>query len=175
MELQGYPFRLWKRDAEVWMAGTELAWGKVGPAMVQRLGGTAKEILRELPIEVLTRGRRDETSGLQIATGPEVIIGGLERRYGQMHVEASIMHIVELITFRRNGIESIDDAIDLLEATQARARDDVAGFSMPVAAQAWLFLEAMKIPRPVWPLLFQASGGNLPTNPEQMNGLMDGG
>ena len=136
MELQGYPFRMWKRDVEVWMAGTEPSWDKVGPAMVQRLGGTAKEILREMPIEVLTRGRHDEVSGLQTATGPEVIIGGQERRYGQMQVETSIMHIVELITFRRNGIESIDDAIARFEATQARARDDVAGFSMPVAAQA---------------------------------------
>ena len=78
LELKGYPFRMWERDVEVWMAGTELAWDKIGPAMVQRLGGTAKEILREVPVEILTRGRSDGR-GLQIASGAEVIIQGLAR------------------------------------------------------------------------------------------------
>ena len=171
LELKGYPFRKWKRDLEVWVAGTELSWDRQGPAVVQRLGGTARDILSELPIEMITRGRFD-MNGAQISTGIEVIIQGLGRRYAQMEVETSIMYIVELITFRRNGYESIDDAIARFETVSARAADDRAGFVMPVAAGAWLFLEAMKILRPVWSLLFQPFGGNLPTTPDQMTALL---
>ena len=55
---------------------------------------------------------------------------------------------------------------------RARASNNVANFDMPVAATAWLFLEAMNIPRAVWPLLFNAFGGRLPINDDQLDVMM---
>ena len=43
---------------------------------------------------------------------------------------------------------------------------------MPVAALAWLFLEAMRIPRSVWPLLFSNFSGQLPTDDDQLQAMM---
>ena len=78
------------------------------------------------------------------------------------------MSIIELLTFKRLMHESIDDVIARFEAVRSRADNNVQQFNMPIAAIAWMLLEAMRIPRAVWPLLFQPNGGQLPVNEDQL-------
>jgi len=102
----------------------------------------------------------------------ECLIAGLRDRFGSLDVETSIMSIIELLTYKRKTWESIDDAIARFEATRTRATNNTQQFDMPVAALAWMLLEALSIPRPIWPLIFQASGGQLPTTDEQLRNMM---
>ena len=46
LELRGYPFRVWLQDISIWAAGTELNEELQAPAVAQRLGGTARDIVR---------------------------------------------------------------------------------------------------------------------------------
>lgn len=78
------------------------------------------------------------------------------------------MHIIELITFRRKTYENIDDAFNRFDSTRARA-GTAQGFSVPYPAFAWLFLKALRVPRPAWPLLLQACGGTLPQDEATLN------
>ena len=126
--------------------------------------------MRDVPVHVITQGRVDLVQG-QIS-GPEVIVQGLARKFGQFEVEQSIVAIIELLTFRRNGHESIDEAIARFLLMKVRAGNNVANFDMPAAALAWLFLEAMRIPRNVWPLLFNGVGGRLPIDDEQLDAML---
>ena len=59
LETKGYPLAVWAKDIELWCAGTELTPQQMGPAMVQRLGGIARELMREVPIVLITNGRLD--------------------------------------------------------------------------------------------------------------------
>ena len=64
LETKGYPFSVWAKDIELWCSGTELQQTQMGPAMVQRLGGVARELMREVPINLIMNGRLD--GGVQL-------------------------------------------------------------------------------------------------------------
>ena len=53
LELKGYPYKVWLQDISIWAAGTELQDVLQAPAAAQRLGGTAKDLIRELSMEDL--------------------------------------------------------------------------------------------------------------------------
>ena len=63
LELRGYPFRTWLQDLDVWAAGTELQPEQQAPAVVQRLGGAARELARGVPTQQLRDGRVDPQNG----------------------------------------------------------------------------------------------------------------
>ena len=50
LEKKGYPFSVWKRDIELWCAGTELPPHACGPAIAMRQGGIAREMVREVDL-----------------------------------------------------------------------------------------------------------------------------
>ena len=105
-------------------------------------------------------GRWGIQSVLQTQTGVDVLLGQLIRRYGQFDVETSIFSIIELLTYRRNHHELIDDALARFEAIRSRVEaEHVPNFAMPPAASVWLLLEALSIHRDSWPLKFQSTGG----------------
>ena len=171
LEQRGYPFRLWVQDIMLWCAATELQPAQRGPAIVQRLGGTARDLCREVPVENIAHGRFDN-AGNQIEDGVQMLVAGLRRRFGPLDVQTSISTIVELLTFRRKGGESIDDAITRFEALRARVSGLDDPFVLPVPVTALLFLEALHVPKAVYPLVLQGNNGQLPTTPEQLNAVM---
>ena len=82
LELRGYPFRVWLQDINIWAAGTELIPQLQAPAVAQRLGGTARDLVREVPASELREGRYDGATGTQLLTGLELLLQGLNRRHG---------------------------------------------------------------------------------------------
>ena len=104
LELKGYPFRVWLQDLDVWAAGTELQQEQQAPAVVQRLGGAARELARGVPTTQLRDGRVDPVTGVT-TTGLTMLVQGLERRFGQFAVETSTRCIIPLTCFpEKNGI-----------------------------------------------------------------------
>ena len=51
------------QDLDVWSAGTELQSELVAPAVVQRLGGAARELVRAVLASELRDGRHDLATG----------------------------------------------------------------------------------------------------------------
>ena len=135
----------------IWAAGTELYAVLQAPAVAQRLGGTCKEMVRDVDPAVLRNGRTDPLTGVQTATGLEVLIEGLWHRHGQFEIETATSAIIELLQFRRRQNESVDESLSRFE-TLRRATRDVNGFELPIPVVSWLALEAMEIPKPMWPL-----------------------
>ena len=171
LEQRGYPFRLWAQDVMLWCAATELQPNQRGPAIVQRLGGTARDIMREVPVENIALGRFD-AAGNQIEDGVQMLIAGLRRRFGPLDIQTSISTIVELLTFRRSERESIDDAVTRFEALRARVDGLDQPFVLPIPVLSLLFLEALHVPKAVYPLLLQGNMGQLPINSDQLNAMM---
>ena len=123
-EQAGYPFRIWLQDVNLWSGGTELPLELQAPAVAQRLGGTARDLVRQVPVAELRDGRLDPITGA-VETGLSILLRGLERRHGGFAVETSTRCIIELLQFKRRGSESIDEALSRFETcrqqTQAQA------------------------------------------------------
>ena len=114
LENRGYPFRVWLQDVDVWSAGTELQAELQAPAVVQRLGGAARALAREVPHGELRDGRWDAASGAQ-ESGLALLMRGLARRFGAFAIETSTRCIIELLTFRRKHLENVDEALSRFE------------------------------------------------------------
>ena len=172
LELKGYPFRVWLQDLDIWAAGTELNHELVAPAVVQRLGGAARELVRGVPAAELRDGRQNPQTGV-IDTGLQILVRGLERRFGAFAVETSTRVIIDLLQFRRRGSESIDEALARFETLRGRVQAQAAGFDLPVPVTSWLLLEALHVPRRTWPLVLMAFNGQLPEQEEASRALLD--
>ncbi|CAK0801133.1 unnamed protein product, partial [Prorocentrum cordatum] len=171
LEQRGYPFRLWVQDVMLWCAATELQQHQRGPAIVQRLGGTARDLCREVPVEAIAHGRFDQLGNL-VENGVQMLITGLRRRFGPLDVQSSISTIVELLTIRRQEWESVDDAITRFEALRARVAQLDDPLVLPTPVLSLLFLEALHVPKAVYPLVLQSNGGQLPLTIDQLNSVI---
>ena len=173
LELKCYPYKVWLQDISIWAAGTELQEVLQAPAVAQRLGGTAKDLIRELPAKQLREGRLDLMTGEQTQTGLELLLGGLTKRYGQYEIETTATSIVELLFFVRSGHESLDEALSRFETLRNRAENCGAGFSLPVTVVGYLILEKMHVPRPMWPLVSSPLNQKFPDTEEGLRTLFE--
>ena len=112
---------MWSQDIDVWSAGTELAAELWAPSVVQRLGGAARALAREVPVGELRDGRWDATNGVQ-ETGLAILMRGLARRFGAFAFETSTRCIIELLQFKRRGHENVDEALSRFETLRAQVR-----------------------------------------------------
>ena len=137
---------------DVWAAGAELQAELQAPAVVQRLGGAARDLVRAVPTTELRDCRMDPVTGA-IESGLTLLVRGLTRRFGQFAVETSTRCIIDLLGFRRRQVENIDEALARFETLRAQVRAQATGFELPVPVLCWLLLEALHIPRRTWPLV----------------------
>ena len=79
-----------------------------GAAVAQRLGGVAKFLARHIPPANLRDGANIQGQQLD---GLGILLRGLTRRFGGFQEETAQHAIVELLSFRRVGNESVDDAL----------------------------------------------------------------
>ena len=143
-EKRGYPFKTGVKDLDVWASGSELAEELRAPAVAQRLGGAARDLVREVPTTELRDGRLDPITGA-IDSGLTLIVRGLTRRFGQFAVETFTECIMSMLTFRRLATENVNEALSRFETLRQQVRTQAAGFELPVPVTCWLLLEAMHI------------------------------
>ena len=118
------------QEIDIWSAGTELQQEQMAPAVVQKLGGAARAIAREVPASELRDGRYNATTGVQ-ETGLVLLMRGLARRFGQFAVETSTRCIIDLLGFLRRQTESIDEALARFETLRGQVLAQAAGFELP--------------------------------------------
>ena len=118
LEKRGYPFRIWMLDVATWRVGAEIPENRQGAAVAQRRGGVAKVHARHIPPTSLRDGA---VVGGQQIDGLGILLRGLTRRFGGFQEETAQHAIVELLSFRRVGSESVDDAIGRFETLHSTA------------------------------------------------------
>ena len=116
---------------DVWSAGTELLPELQALAVVQRLGGAARALARELPTTELRDGRVDAQTGA-VDSGLTILVRGLARRFGQFAVETSTRCIIDMLSFRRLSSENIDEALSRFETLRQQTRMQAMGFELPI-------------------------------------------
>ena len=116
---EGLPLGVWIQDLDVWAAGAELQPEQQAPAVVQRLGGAARELARSVPTQQLRDGRQDPVAGA-VVSGLTMLAQGLTRRFGQFEVKTSTRCIIDLLGYRRRPMESIDEALARFETLRGQ-------------------------------------------------------
>ena len=122
---------------DVWSAGTELQPELWAAAVVQRLGGAARALAREVPVGELREGRWDPINGVQ-ESGLKILMRGLPRRIGAFAIETRPRCIIELPQFKRRGHEHVDEALSRFETLRAQVRARAIGFELPIPVTCWL-------------------------------------
>ena len=175
LERRGYPMRTWMQDIGIWATATELQEEQIAGVVVQRIGGVARDMLREMPLELLRNGR-DEVGadGVTVVhvTGLEVVIRGLSRRFGQDELDAHVQSAVELLTFRRLSGETIDNVLSRYELVRNKALA-TQSMQLGVGVMSWLLLTHLEIPKAAWTTLLLRTDGRLPANDGEFRALLD--
>ena len=90
-----YTFRIWVQDVELWTYSTEVPTARQAPAVVQRTGGTARALLREiLPAQLVNGDQRAyEPPQYDPLTGAETF----QTRIGMEIVLEVLRDVVEVL------------------------------------------------------------------------------
>ena len=94
-----YPLRTWIQDIRLWALGTDVEILKQGPVAALRIGGSAKELVRELDGNILVNGAvlPDDQGNPVQHTGLECLIRALSRRFAPLAQELEVHVISELL------------------------------------------------------------------------------
>ena len=93
-----YPFRVWVQDIGIWSTSTDLQETQVGAAIAGRLGGVARAMAREMPIDVLRDGQMLQ-DGTQLS-GMQCLLRALSRRFAPLSFENCFTSMCEFLQFR---------------------------------------------------------------------------
>ena len=177
-----YPFRIWLQDIDLWSYSTEVPLERQAPAVVQRIGGTARALLREVPSAQLAQGdsrpydpQQFDEAGveiMQIRTGLQIVVDLLKKRFMPLDQEQQIRVLNEFFMFRRDRSEDVDSLLTRFELMNYRA-STVSGLALNIVGKSWLILHHMGIPKEKWPLLLAPTQGMLPSTEEQYNAFLE--
>ena len=113
-----YSFRAWCQDLQLWLMLTDLQPAQQAAAIVMRLGGAARELVRSItPDEIMNGG---------IVNGMPVdpvtyIVAGLQNRFALLDDEHCLAAMTQLLAFSRRHGESIKGTLARYEVVRQRA------------------------------------------------------
>ena len=162
-----YTFAMWQREVLLWtVANSDLEPHRQAALVLQQLRGGARELTRDLPVNVILNGA--QLNGVQV-DGMTYIMSVLAERYGQLGEELRLKVVKEFMDFDRKASESIDDLLTRFEIVRHRATD-TGNFQMSFEGIAYMLLRACRVNDQQFLMLTQPTGGRLPNNePEYRN------
>ena len=167
---QEYTFRAWLADVVLWAGATDLEAERHGPAVAMQVHGSAREIIREIPAQLLRNGRVNQQG--QVETGLMVLMRTLADRYSPLEVESSTRSIAELINFKRLGGETIDGYLTRFDVLRNRA-EHRGNLHMAAPGLAWMLLNGLRASPEVWDRALLPFNGDLPQDNGQLAVLIE--
>ena len=170
-----YPLRKYIQDLELWTLATDVLEARRGPVVVLRLTGSARDLMRDMPGDMLTNGQDVfDFNGVLIEhrTGVQCIVRALTDRFGALDQEVQIFNVSELMTFQRQAGETTDQCIARFNSVSYRAvlLGGIQAYGPTI--RAWVILTHLKLPRSVWPMLLTATLGLLPATEDEYNAMI---
>jgi hypothetical protein len=163
------PFRDWVQDLVLWTIRTDLQPAQQCAAIIQRLGGAARELARTLtPAEVFAGG---DINGQQVDP-VTYLLHGLTVRFAPLDDEGRLRAANELLTFSRRQGENVDDLVSRFEVVRARAQMDGGGASMSSESSSLLLLRACGVSHDQFQQLTGFLHHRLPHNEQELVQLM---
>ena len=169
-----YPLRIWVQDLRLWSRATDIDEDKKGPCAAQRVGGSARELVRELDVDILANGMLlANAQGIPVQTsGLECLIRAISRRYAPLEQELEIHCISEILMFKRAPGEDTDGVVSRFEIVRERALAG-AGFDMSWIGFSFLLLTVLGISKAQWPLLLAPTQSALPRTQQEYQAFIN--
>eukprot|EP00971_Amphidinium_carterae_P292035 5797397-Amphidinium_carterae.1 len=169
-----YSFRQWHRDILLWAAATDVPTQAQAAAICMRLGGAAKELTKELDMNIIQNGMvvdlGDGNGPVQL-NGVAVVLRGLSKRFAPADGEQSVRALANVMSFQVLPNESIDEVLSRFEVVLSRASDE-ANFDAQPQAKAWMLLTGLRLPPEEWMHLLHPLNGRLPNTEAEFGQLM---
>jgi len=168
-----YPYRTWLVDIALWRVATDADAARHGPMVAIRLGGAARDLVRELDANTLSVGRNivDQAGQVQHQEGLDYLIQLLTRNFAPLAQEVQLSAIHELFVFRKGHSESYDEVITKYELMLHRV--EIHGnIQVPIILKAYMLLNALHVPRSVWVTLLAPTVGMLPQDDLQYRAFL---
>ena len=106
-----YTFRSWLYDVMAWSCYTDVREDQKGPAVELALGGTAKDFIREIPLDHKVNGcvfDPGDGAGPRQYTGVSFIVTALNMQFAHLDEEEASRAMLDLWSFRRRHGETMD-------------------------------------------------------------------
>ena len=167
-----YSLLQYEQDLRIWAASTDVDDLRKGPLVALRLGGSAKVLMREMDVDMMSNGvdiaDPNAQNGLRHISGCEFILRQLQRRFAPLAEEVQISCCNDLFKFQRWQGETIDEVISRFEMVMNRC-ENVGQVMLNEVIKAWMLLHIAGIPKDKWPIILAPTLGSLPNNPQQYN------
>ena len=165
-----YPFRHWITDVVTWCMSTDIDEIRKGPQIELCLGGVARDLVREIPVDVKTNGFTLPNG--ERRTGAWVILQALSAQFMPLEEESNLRALADLHGFCRLPGESVDTVLTRFEVIVQRARTRA---NVPLQNQhaAWMLLLALRIPTEYWVHLLTPFRGALPTTDQEYRQFLE--
>ena len=162
---KSYPFKKYLKDLQLWTMATDIQPPRVVPAIVMRLGGTARELFEDAGEMISIGGAFHPPDGgaPRHVDGAAYVVMALRARFGQLNQENSIEAITEFMSFDRKPGEKIDDCMARIETCRIRAVVQ-GGIGFNVTIVSWLLLTRFHIPPDKWTIILIPTNGMLPAS-----------
>ena len=115
---QHYSFRAWCQDLQLWLMLTDLQPAQQAAAIVMRLGGSARELVRSITPDEIMRG--GQINGVQVDP-VTYVVHGLQQRFALLDDEHRLAAMTQLLAFARRHGETINGTLARYEVVRQRA------------------------------------------------------
>lgn len=141
-ELEGtYSFRNYAQDTMMWCLTSDLQPHQQCAAIIQRLGGTARELARQMSPAELMNGA--VVNGVQVDP-VTMLFDALQNRFGMLQEETRLQALTAFMTFRRRPHERVNELLTRFETVQTRAETD-ANFRMSFEGLSYMILQVVGV------------------------------
>ena len=158
-----YSFRDYAQDTLVWCITTDLQPHQQCAAIVQRLGGAARVLSRQMtPVEMMQGGMING----QAVDPVTLLFHALQQRFAPLQEETRLAALTAFMTFQRRPNERINELLTRFEAIQHRAESE-AGFNMSYEGLSYTLLRIVGVNDTQLLQLLHPFNGNFPNTQQQ--------
>ena len=165
-----YSLRSWLSDLVLWSASTDIEPQRQGPMAALQITGMARDLVREIPPNVLRDGQYDQAG--QHQTGLMVLAQVLTDRFMPMEAELATRALAELMSFARLNDETLDACLVRFDVLRNRAAQR-GGMGMTAQGMSWLLLRGLRLNPDMWDRVLTPLDGQLPQNEVQFTQLLE--
>ena len=146
------------RDILLWtVANSDLEPHRQAALVLQQLRGGARELTRDLPVNVIMNGAL--LNGIQV-DAVTYIMNLLAERYGQLGEELRLKVIKEFMDFDWKSHESIDELLTRFEIVRNRAME-MCNFNMSFEGISYMLLRSCRVTDQQFLMLTQPTNGRM--------------
>ena len=169
-QAQGYPFRTWTQDLQIWsIAHVDIPPAQQAANIIMQLGGAARELVRNMSYDQIANGGM--IGGVQ-QDPVTFLVAQLATNYAPLGEETRLTAMTELMQFRKNQGETIDNLITRFLSTKHRAEVGGVNMVLSVEGYSWILLRACGVTQQQLLSLLQPTNSRFPNTDDEFNALM---